>query len=98
MKNNKKKLLYQSEKQGHVWQLQLAKARFSELFRLVRSEGPQRITKQGKEAVVLISSEYFDLLTHRESQKKDLTEFFGTSPLTEISLERTKDLGRKIDL
>jgi hypothetical protein len=31
------------------WQLQVAKARFSELFRRARSEGPQIITRQGKE-------------------------------------------------
>jgi prevent-host-death family protein len=34
------------------WQLQTAKARFSEVFRLARSEGPQRITRQGKEGVI----------------------------------------------
>jgi len=29
---------------GNDWQLQTAKAKFSELFRLARTEGPQRIT------------------------------------------------------
>ena len=32
---------------GHSWQLQTAKARFSEVFRLARIEGPQRITRPG---------------------------------------------------
>ena len=36
------------------WQLQTAKARFSELFRSARSEGPQLITRQGKEGVVQV--------------------------------------------
>lgn len=31
------------------WQLQDAKARFSEVFRLARESGPQRVTKQGRE-------------------------------------------------
>jgi prevent-host-death family protein len=42
------------------WQLQMAKARFSELFRCARSEGPQLITRQGKEGVVMISEEKYD--------------------------------------
>lgn len=32
---------------GH-WQVQEAKARFSELFRTARAEGPQRVSLQGK--------------------------------------------------
>jgi prevent-host-death family protein len=43
---------------GH-WLLQDAKARFSELVRRVRSEGPQRVTIHGREAVVVISAEEF---------------------------------------
>ena len=34
------------------WQLQTAKARFSELFRRARSEGPQLITRRDKEGNV----------------------------------------------
>ena len=39
------------------WQLQDAKARFSELVRRVRSEGPQRVTVHGRDEVVVISAE-----------------------------------------
>ncbi len=39
------------------WQLQDAKARFSELFRLAREQGPERVTKHGREAVVVIPAE-----------------------------------------
>jgi prevent-host-death family protein len=39
--------------------LQDAKARFSELVRLVRSEGPQHVTIHGREEVVVISAEEF---------------------------------------
>ncbi len=42
------------------WQLHEAKARFSELFRRVRTEGPQRVVKGGGEAVVLVRAEDFD--------------------------------------
>jgi len=43
---------------GH-WLLQDAKARFSELVRRVRSEGPQHVTVHGREEVVVISAEEF---------------------------------------
>lgn len=45
-------------KSGH-WLLQDAKARFSELVRRVRSEGPQRVTVHGRDEVVVISAEEF---------------------------------------
>ena len=45
------------------WQLQTAKARFSELFRRARTEGPQWITKQDKEAVVMLTAEEYEALT-----------------------------------
>ena len=43
---------------GH-WVLQDAKARFSELVRLVRSEGPQHVTVHGRDEVVVIAAEEF---------------------------------------
>jgi prevent-host-death family protein len=49
------------------WPLQDAKARFSELVRRVRSEGPQRVTVHGRDEVVVISTEEFRRL------KGDLT-------------------------
>ena len=41
------------------WLLQDAKARFSELVRRVRSEGPQHVTVHGRDEVVVISAEDF---------------------------------------
>ena len=82
------------------WQLQTAKARFSELFRSARSEGPQLITRQGKEGVVMISEEQYDQLIGRSHQPKSLVQFFRESPFLGIAidLERDKDQGRAIDL
>lgn len=82
------------------WQLQTAKARFSELFRRARSEGPQYVTRQGKEAVVLLPVEDFERLTARARQPDSLVEFFAHSPLAKIQLklERQRDFGRKVDL
>lgn len=81
------------------WQLQTAKARFSELFRRARAEGPQYVTRQGKEAVVVVPAE-FERLTGRTRQPRSLVEFFAASPLagTELDLKRKADYGRKINL
>ena len=49
------------------WRLQDAKARFSELVRRVRSEGPQHVTVHGRDEVVVIAAEEFRRL------KGDLT-------------------------
>ncbi len=82
------------------WQLQDAKARFSELFRLARESGPQCVTKHGREAVVVIPAEEFARLTGSEARKGSLVEFFAASPLREsgIDLRRSRDLGREVDL
>ena len=82
------------------WQLQAAKARFSELFRRARAEGPQYVTRAGKEAVVIVPAEQFEELIARRRQPKSLVEFFRRSPLVgaDIDLEREPDYGRDIDL
>src|SRR6267154_1484717 len=83
-----------------VWQVQTAKARFSEVFRLARAEGPQRITRQGKEGVVMISDEQYDRLLIKSRQPKSIVQFFRESPLTGVKLdwERDKDPGRDMEL
>lgn len=82
------------------WQLQTAKARFSELFRRTRTEGPQWITKQDKEAVVMLPAEDFEALTARAKQPKSLMQFLAESPLvgSGIDLEREEDYGRDVEL
>jgi len=90
-----------ARKQAHRdWQLQDAKARFSEVFRLARSEGPQRITRHGKESVVVVPAEQFEQLTRRTRQPRSLVEFFARSPLAGagLDLERKPDYGRTVDL
>ena len=86
--------------ENEPWQLQSAKARFSEVFRRARSEGPQWVTRNGKEAVVVISAEDFERLTQRQKQPGSLSEFFAKSPLAgvELHLEREPDFGRPVDL
>jgi len=82
------------------WQLQTAKAQFSEVFRRARSEGPQWVTRQDKEAVVILPAEEFQRLSARARQPQGLVQFFAQSPLAKvkIDLRRTSDYGRKIRL
>lgn len=81
------------------WQLQDAKARFSEVFQLARSRGPQKITRHGKEAVMVVPAEEFERLSGRRRQG-GLVEFFAKSPLagSGIKLDRVTDYGRPVDL
>jgi len=85
---------------GHDWQVQTAKAKFSEVFRLARTEGPQRITRQGKEGVVMISDEQYGRLIVKSHQPRSIVQFFRESPLVGVALdlERDKDTGHDIEL
>jgi prevent-host-death family protein len=82
------------------WQVQTAKARFSEVFRRARTEGPQHITRQGKEGVVMVAEEQFDRLVGKSHQPKNLVQFFRQSPLrgVDLDLQRDRDPGRDTDL
>ncbi len=82
------------------WQLQTAKAKFSELFRRARFEGPQWVTRQDKEAVVVLPAEEFERLRARSRQPQSLVQFFAESPLAKvkIDLERKRDYGRTVEL
>jgi prevent-host-death family protein len=51
-----------SESLPDHWALQDAKARFSELVRRARSDGPQHVTVHGREEVVVVASEDFRAL------------------------------------
>lgn len=86
--------------QAEYWQVQSAKARFSEVFRRARSEGPQRITRQGKEGVVMIAEEQYDRLVGKSRQPENIVDFFRQSPLMglKLDLKRDRSPARKIDL
>lgn len=99
-RRNKRGAKPKSRNIGSKWQVQTAKARFSEVFRRARTEGPQLITRQGKEGVVVISDDQYDEFVGRAHQPKTLVQFFRESPFVgvELDLEREKDEGREIEL
>lgn len=69
---------------GH-WLLQDAKARFSELVRRVRSEGPQHVTVHGRDEVVVIAAEDYRRLQGQQTGRA-LVEALQASPHPEIDL------------
>jgi len=83
-----------------VWQVQTAKAQFSELLRRAREEGVQIVTKQGKDGVAVMPIEQYRKLTRRSRQPASLVQFFARSPLADIdlNLDRDRDYGRGIEL
>jgi antitoxin Phd len=76
---------------GDSWQIQSAKARFSEVFQRARTEGPQRVTRQGKEAVVMVAEEQYHRLVSKSRQPKDIVDFFQQSPLVGLDLDLKRD-------
>ena len=64
------------------WQLQEAKNRFSNLVEIAKNEGPQLITKNGKDAVVILSADEYKKLI---KPKINLVEFIQQSPLKGVN-------------
>jgi prevent-host-death family protein len=68
------------------WPLQDAKARFSELVRRVRSDGPQHVTVRGRDEVVVVAAEEFRRLKG-ERTGAVLIAALQASPYRDIDLE-----------
>jgi prevent-host-death family protein len=75
------------------WQMQTAKARFSELVKHAAQEGPQEITLHGQSVAVVVSRKLFDQLSGNE---QSLVDFMRASPLAgreDVDLERDRGPG-----
>ena len=57
---------------GREWQVQEAKAKFSELLGTCQASGPQIVTKRGVKAAVLVSIDEWDRL--KQSARSDLKD------------------------
>lgn len=71
----------------HSWKLQDAKARFSELVRTAQTEGPQRVTVHGRDAVVVLSAEDYAKLAGPPPRRMTLLEVMQACPHPEVDLE-----------
>jgi prevent-host-death family protein len=72
------------------WLLQDAKARFSELVRRARNEGPQHVTVHGREEVVVVAADEFRRLAG-ERTGAALIAAMQASPCREIDIEPSRD-------
>ena len=80
-----------------TWQIQAAKARFSEMIKHAIDEGPQEITLHGRPVAVVISRELFESLC---GNQVSLVDFMRASPLyaqDDIAFERDQSLTREVD-
>ncbi len=79
-----------------TWQLQEAKNRFSELVNRALHDGPQAVTRHGKEVVVVVSADEF---RQASGPKTSLIEFFKGSPLygLDLKIKRNASRSREID-
>jgi prevent-host-death family protein len=71
------------------WSLQDAKARFSEVVRKAKTEGPQQITVHGREEVVVVSVEEYRRAKGQPTGEV-LVKMLQNSPLRDITIERVR--------
>lgn len=74
------------------WRLQDAKARFSEVVRRARDEGPQRVTLHGRDAVVIVDAQTFDR-TRQPRTGQRLVDALAASPLADLAFDRAAVAG-----
>ncbi|HSI39955.1 MAG TPA: type II toxin-antitoxin system Phd/YefM family antitoxin [Xanthobacteraceae bacterium] len=72
------------------WRLQDAKARLSELVRQAQTDGPQRVSVHGRDAVVVMSAEEFDRLK-RPVTGHDIVAALSAAPLPDASFKRLSE-------
>ena len=81
-----------------TWKLEDAKAKFSEVVRRARDEGPQRVTYRGRDAVVVIAVDEFKSLLPAEATRQSLVEFLRSTALGGLDVRRELDRGRDLAL
>jgi prevent-host-death family protein len=81
------------------WQLQDAKARFSELVRRAKQEGPQHVTVHGRDEVVVIGADDFRKLAGDRTGQA-MVDALQQSPHRATSIEprRSRPPVRGVDL
>jgi antitoxin Phd len=82
---------------GATWKLEDAKARFSEVVRRARAEGPQAVTVRGRPSVVVMDAEEYQRLA-APAPELPFVAFLESLDLTGLDLTREHDTGREVDL
>jgi prevent-host-death family protein len=79
-----------------VWQLADAKNRLSEVVNRALNEGPQRITRRGEDAVVLMSEAQYQ---RAMGEQQSFTQYLCSGPSLEgLELQRDPTPMRDVDL
>ena len=73
-----------------TWKLEDAKNGFSEVVRRALAHQPQRVTRAGRDAVVVMAAQDYETLTGAQN----LVDFFRQSPLAEAYQAGELDLAR----
>jgi prevent-host-death family protein len=80
------------------WSLQDAKAQFSEVVRRTIANGPQVVTKNGADAVVIVAASEFSKL--QKAGGASVAQLLADSPLGSVTLDvdRPRSSGRRVKL
>ena len=82
---------------SNIWQVQEAKARFSEMLETTLTEGPQIVTKRGVETAVLVPIEQWRRMVR--VTRPDLKELLlAPEPRTDTLTPSRRQLHRRIPL
>jgi antitoxin Phd len=76
------------------WQIQEAKARFSEMVERTLKEGPQTVTRHGKPVAVLVPIDQYRRL---RTGGKGFKALLASAPMEGIEIRRSRDTGRTVD-
>jgi len=77
------------------WQIQEAKARFSEMVERTLREGPQTVTRHGKPVAVLVRADQYQRLRGGGRTFKAL---LAAAPLDGIEVHRSRETARIVRL
>ena len=81
----------------HIWTVAEAKAKFSAVIDQAQAKGPQTITRNGRQAVVVVAAAEWERKSRRNGS---LVDFFAVSPLrgSNLRLKRSRQSLRKTGL
>jgi antitoxin Phd len=86
------------KKTSKRWQLQEAKAKFSQVFEKAIVEGPQYVTRRGKDEAVLLPAKDYEKLLAAKRPRPSLLEVLRSAPtpLSDLDTSREDDPDRRI--
>jgi prevent-host-death family protein len=78
------------------WQVQEAKQRFSEVLRAAEADGPQFVTRHGKEIAVIVDIDSWH--DYHDKARPDFKEFLASGPpIDELDIRRSSEPARTVD-